>query len=130
MVGERVDGQLLSETFAELTDTMVADFDVIDFLHVLTDRSAQLLDVSAAGLLLVDQRGELRVAASTWTRRSTSCATTPVPGISACPTWPARSSTAPRTSPGQIRNPQRDQPHHLGETWDTGQRNVHFATYG
>jgi GAF domain-containing protein len=59
-----VDGQLLSETFVELTDTMVADFDVIDFLHVLTDRSVQLLDVSAAGLLLADPRGELRVVAA------------------------------------------------------------------
>jgi transcriptional regulator with GAF, ATPase, and Fis domain len=59
-----VDGQLLSETFVELTDTMVADFDVIDFLHVLTDRSVRLLDVSAAGLLLADPRGELRVVAA------------------------------------------------------------------
>ncbi|HEX3926026.1 MAG TPA: GAF and ANTAR domain-containing protein [Streptosporangiaceae bacterium] len=59
-----MDGQLLSDTFVELTDTMVADFDVIDFLHVLTDRSVQLLDVSAAGLLLADQRGELRVLAA------------------------------------------------------------------
>jgi hypothetical protein len=59
-----MDGQLLSATFVELTDTMVADFDVIDFLHVLTDRSAQLLDVSAAGLLLADPRGELRVVAA------------------------------------------------------------------
>jgi GAF domain-containing protein len=59
-----MDGQLLSETFVELTDTMVADFDVIDFMHVLTDRSVQLLDVSAAGLLLADPRGELRVVAA------------------------------------------------------------------
>jgi transcriptional regulator with GAF, ATPase, and Fis domain len=59
-----MDGQLLSETFVELTDTMVDDFDVIDFLHVLTDRSVQLLDVSAAGLLLADPRGELRVVAA------------------------------------------------------------------
>jgi GAF domain-containing protein len=59
-----MDGQLLSETFVELTDTMVADFDVIDLLHVLTDRCAQLLDVSAAGLLLADPRGELRVVAA------------------------------------------------------------------
>ena len=59
-----MDGQLLSETFVELTDTMVADFDVIDFLHRLTDRSAQLLDVSAVGLLLADPRGELRVVAA------------------------------------------------------------------
>ena len=59
-----MDGQLLSETFVELTDTMVAGFDVIDFLHVLTDRSVKLLDVSAAGLLLADPRGELRVVAA------------------------------------------------------------------
>jgi GAF domain-containing protein len=59
-----MDGQLLSETFVELTDTMVADFDVIDFLHVLTSRTAELLDVSAAGLLLADPRGELRVVAA------------------------------------------------------------------
>jgi transcriptional regulator with GAF, ATPase, and Fis domain len=59
-----MDGQLLSETFVELTDTMVADFDVIDFLHVLTTRSVELLDVSAVGLLLADPRGELRVVAA------------------------------------------------------------------
>ena len=59
-----MDGELLAETFVELTDTMVADFDVIDFLHILTDRSVQLLDVSAAGLLLADPRGELRVVAA------------------------------------------------------------------
>ena len=59
-----MDGELLSETFVELTDTMVAGFDVIDFLHVLTDRSVRLLDVSAAGLLLADPRGELRVVAA------------------------------------------------------------------
>jgi transcriptional regulator with GAF, ATPase, and Fis domain len=59
-----VDGELLSDTFVELTDTMVAGFDVIDFLHRLTDRSVQLLDVSAAGLLLADPRGELRVVAA------------------------------------------------------------------
>ena len=59
-----MDGELLSQTFVELTDTMVAGFDVIDFLHVLTDRSVQLLDASAAGLLLADPRGELRVVAA------------------------------------------------------------------
>jgi transcriptional regulator with GAF, ATPase, and Fis domain len=59
-----MDGALLSDTFVELTDTMVAGFDMIEFLHVLTDRSVQLLDVSAAGLLLADPRGELRVVAA------------------------------------------------------------------
>src|ERR1700735_4979605 len=59
-----MDGQLLSQTFVGLTAPMVAGFDMIDFLHVLTDRSVQLLDVSAAGLLLADPRGELRVVAA------------------------------------------------------------------
>jgi GAF domain-containing protein len=59
-----MDGQLLSATFVELTDTMVADFDLIDFFHVLTTRSVELLDVSAAGLLLADPRGDLRVVAA------------------------------------------------------------------
>ena len=59
-----MDGQLLSATFVELTDTMVDDFDIIDFLHVLTSRSVELLNVSAAGLLLADPRGELRVVAA------------------------------------------------------------------
>src|SRR5580693_4373837 len=43
---------------------MVVGFDVIDFMHMLTNRSVQLLDVSAAGLLLADPRGELRVVAA------------------------------------------------------------------
>jgi len=64
--GERMDGEQLTDAFVELADTMVADFDVIDFLHLLTRRSVQLLDASAAGVLLADPRGELRlVAAST-----------------------------------------------------------------
>jgi len=61
-----MDGEQLADAFVELADTMVADFDVIDFLHTLTERSVQLLDASAAGVLLADPRGELRlVAAST-----------------------------------------------------------------
>jgi transcriptional regulator with GAF, ATPase, and Fis domain len=59
-----MDTELLSDTFVELADTMVADFDVIDFLHLLTDRSVALLGASAAGVVLADPRGELRVAAA------------------------------------------------------------------
>ena len=59
-----MDTDLLSDTFIELADTMVADFDVIDFLHMLTDRSVLLLAASAAGVMLADPRGELRVAAA------------------------------------------------------------------
>src|ERR1700744_4639632 len=52
--------QLLVASFVELADTLVADFDVVDFLHGLADRCVQLLGVDAAGLMLADQRGALR----------------------------------------------------------------------
>jgi hypothetical protein len=59
-----MDADLLSDTFVELADTLIAGFDIIDFLQVLTERSVQLLDVTAAGVLLADPRGALRVAAA------------------------------------------------------------------
>jgi GAF domain-containing protein len=54
----------LTDVFVELADTLVDDFDVIDFLHVLTERCVALLGVSAAGLLLTDQRGALQLVAA------------------------------------------------------------------
>lgn len=57
--------QLLSQVFVELADTLVAEFDVLDLLHTLTDRSVDLLHADAAGIILVDQRGQLQVVAST-----------------------------------------------------------------
>lgn len=57
--------QRLAGVFVELADTLVADFDVIDFLHTLTERSVELLHADAAGLILVDLRGQLQVLAST-----------------------------------------------------------------
>jgi transcriptional regulator with GAF, ATPase, and Fis domain len=54
----------LTEVFVEMADTLVDDFDLIDFLHRLTERCVELLGVSAAGLLLTDQRGALRVVAA------------------------------------------------------------------
>src|ERR1700733_11087456 len=56
--------QLLAATFVELADTLVDDFDVVDFLRGLADRCVALLNVDAAGLMLADQRGSLRVVAS------------------------------------------------------------------
>jgi GAF domain-containing protein len=59
-----MDTELLSGTFVDLADTMVADFDIIDFLYLLTDRSVRLLAASAAGVVLADPRGDLRLAAA------------------------------------------------------------------
>ena len=56
--------ELLSDTFVDLADTMVAEFDVIDFLHLLSDRAVQLLGASAAGVMLADPRGQLRLVAA------------------------------------------------------------------
>lgn len=52
------------EAFVELADTLVEDFDVIDFLHTLTGRTVALLGVQAGGVVLGDQRGQLRFAAA------------------------------------------------------------------
>ena len=56
--------QAVAATLVELADTLVADFDIADFLHTLTARCVELLDVNAAGVMVTDQRGRLRVMAS------------------------------------------------------------------
>jgi len=55
--------QRLADTFVSLADTLVADFDVLDFLGLLTERAVELLEVDAAGVILSDQRGGWRPAA-------------------------------------------------------------------
>lgn len=54
----------LAQVFVELADTLVDDFDVLEFLSVLVERCVELLDVAAAGVVLSDQRGGLRMAAA------------------------------------------------------------------
>jgi GAF domain-containing protein len=56
--------QLLADAFVEMADTLVDDYDVLDFLHGLAAHCVDLLDIDAAGLMLADRRGVLRVAAS------------------------------------------------------------------
>ena len=52
---------LTATTFVEIVDTLVGDFDVIEVLTVLTSRCVELLDAAAAGILLADSDGHLRV---------------------------------------------------------------------
>jgi GAF domain-containing protein len=54
----------LAETFVEFADTLVDEFDLVEFLQRLVERCVELLDVSAAGLMLADYGGRLRVMAS------------------------------------------------------------------
>jgi GAF domain-containing protein len=55
---------LLAQTLVQLADTLVDDFDIVELLTLLTDRCVEILDVSAAGLMLVAAEGDLRVVAS------------------------------------------------------------------
>ncbi|EWM12137.1 GAF and ANTAR domain-containing protein [Kutzneria sp. 744] len=56
--------QRLARVFVELADTLVDDFDMLEFLSMLVERCVELLDVAAAGVVLSDHRGALRMAAA------------------------------------------------------------------
>jgi transcriptional regulator with GAF, ATPase, and Fis domain len=56
--------ELIADAFVQLADTLVAEFDVLDFLHVLVERAVELLDADAGGIMLADQRGGLGVMAA------------------------------------------------------------------
>jgi len=53
----------LVEAFVTLADTLVDHYDIIDFLQTLAERCVDLVDVTAAGIMLADAKGELRHAA-------------------------------------------------------------------
>ncbi|MBI4943209.1 MAG: GAF and ANTAR domain-containing protein [Actinobacteria bacterium] len=54
----------LAEVFVEVADTLVDDFDVIEFLQMITTRTSELVEVPAVGLLLDDGRGRLQFMAA------------------------------------------------------------------
>jgi GAF domain-containing protein len=53
------------DAVVSLVDSLLDDFDVVDLLTELTERCADLLDVEAAGFLLADPLGQLRLLAAT-----------------------------------------------------------------
>ncbi|MEU4626204.1 GAF and ANTAR domain-containing protein [Actinoplanes sp. NPDC023801] len=58
-----VSAERLATIFVEAADTLVDDFDLIEFLHMLTDRTASLVGAAAVGLLLADKDGRLEFMA-------------------------------------------------------------------
>ena len=58
-----VSAERLAAIFVEIADTMVDEFDLLEFLHMLTDRTAGLVGAAAVGLLLADGGGRLEFMA-------------------------------------------------------------------
>jgi transcriptional regulator with GAF, ATPase, and Fis domain len=56
--------QRITEVFVEVADSLTDDFDIIDLLQRLSERCVELLNVSAAGILLADPHGELQILAA------------------------------------------------------------------
>jgi GAF domain-containing protein len=66
-LARRVDREgAIVDAFVHLSDTLVEDYDVIDFLHYLTERCVELTDVDEVGVMIGALPGRLQaVAAST-----------------------------------------------------------------
>lgn len=56
---------LVLDAVVSLVDSLLVDFDVLDLMTELTERSSQLLDVAAAGFLLADPLDQLHLVAAT-----------------------------------------------------------------
>ena len=59
-----ISAQRLSRVFVEVADTLVADFDLIEFLHNLAEHTAAVSDAASVGLMLADEQGALHHMAS------------------------------------------------------------------
>jgi GAF domain-containing protein len=55
----------LAAAFVELAQSLVDDFDMVDLMVLLTERSVEILDAASAGVLLADDAGALHLIAAT-----------------------------------------------------------------
>lgn len=59
-----VPAERLAEVLVEVADTLVDEFDVIEFLHMVTAHTSDLVRAEAAGILLADHHGRLHLMAA------------------------------------------------------------------
>lgn len=54
----------LAQVFVEIADTLVDEFDLIEFLQMVTVHTSDLFDAQAVGLLIADGQGRLQMMAA------------------------------------------------------------------
>lgn len=59
-----VTAERIAEVFVEVADTLVGDFDLVEFLQMVTRRTSEVVDVAAVGLLMADHQGQLQFMAA------------------------------------------------------------------
>lgn len=60
-----VSAERLAEVLVEVADTLVDEFDLIEFLQMVTEHTSELVRAEGAGILLADHHGLLRLMAAT-----------------------------------------------------------------
>jgi GAF domain-containing protein len=60
-----VPAERLAEVLVEVADTLVDEFDLIEFLHMVAAHTSELGAADAAGILLADHHGRLQLMAAT-----------------------------------------------------------------
>jgi transcriptional regulator with GAF, ATPase, and Fis domain len=59
-----ISAERLAEVFVQVADTLVDEFDLIEFLQMVTSQTSELVDARDAGLLLADHQGRLQLMAA------------------------------------------------------------------
>lgn len=60
-----IPAERVAEVLVEVADTLVDEFDLIEFLHRLVERTSELVGAQGAGILLADHHGQLQLMAAT-----------------------------------------------------------------
>jgi transcriptional regulator with GAF, ATPase, and Fis domain len=55
----------IAEVLVEVADTLVDEFDLIEFLHMVVRHTSEVANADAAGILLADHHGRLQLMAAT-----------------------------------------------------------------
>ncbi len=74
-----VPAERLAEVLVEVADTLVDEFDLIEFLGMVAGRTTEIVRVQGAGILLADQHGRLQLMAASDGARQDAGAV-PAPG--------------------------------------------------